>query len=450
MQFNDENILNYIPTELFKYFPNLAYLNIYNASVTTLVEDSFNYCSNWNDINIQQNSISSVPARIASTCYFVQQLYLSYNKIQTIDENAFEGMESLSFLSLSYNEITCIAPLLFQHSLSLHSLDLNYNNIAAIHPATFKDLTLLCQIQLSENQIGYIPNFEFIHTCTAGMSQISMLMSNNPIQAIDPEFLTKYFYSRNSYMGSSIYISFYPNDPSNITTCVDPNIHPNNQMLFNIMAYEWVKFNTSMTRRTSCYSNWNAEMESNSLVTCGSVITPETTTTTAVTSTEYPFTSTTQSGSSSSSNARCYLDWNDRYTCVIRDVQLTITSITTTHIDGFGNDDVTRVYFKNSWLSIVPGIIFDTFPNLDFLSIANCGLNIITDQTFNKCGKLEFLDASNNHIIHVEETSLRNCTSLVSIDLSGNPVDSLGAQLYHLDPVLKKIHLNKEEGLELA
>jgi Leucine-rich repeat (LRR) protein len=163
-----------------------------------------------------------------------------------------------------------------------------------------------------------------------------------------------------------------------------------------------------------------------------------------------PTESTTLSNPSYTGVCRYYLDWHGRYTCVLKDVQLTLASITGTHLEGYENFNVTRVYFVQSELVVVPGILFDTFENLNFLSIQNCGLSVINDKTFNKCGNLANLDASNNEIIHVNDHSLRNCTNLKTIDLTGNPVDYIDSKLFGLGSGFNRVHLHRLEDLELA
>lgn len=103
-----------------------------------------------------------------------------------------------------------------------------------------------------------------------------------------------------------------------------------------------------------------------------------------------------------------------------------------------------------SQLDRIPKVLFEKFPNLNFLYVRNCSLNVINERTFNECGNLEFLDASYNEITHIVETSLRNCTKLKTIDVTGNPIDYLSTKLYDYDPSLKKIHLNRMEDFELA
>lgn len=254
-----------------KFFPSLLTFSAYTASVTTLTENSFNYCSKLNSIYLNGNSISHVPARFAGSCYAVEMLYLNQNKIKSIDEKAFEGLESLRQLSLSNNEITCLSPLLFQNTLGLSYIDLFYNNITALHPAIFKDLTLLQSINLNTNNITYIPNFDLARSGTVNMGSIMINLSENQIIAIDPKFLITLYYSRDSFSGMGPLSLYFYQSNFDAPTCIDKS-NPNNQMLYSISSWNWVQTHVAFKHRTSCYGNWNAEMASNSLVTCGSAV----------------------------------------------------------------------------------------------------------------------------------------------------------------------------------
>jgi Leucine-rich repeat (LRR) protein len=267
--------------------------------------------------------------------------------------------------------------------------------------------------------------------------------------------------------------NFHYNEPVNISTCVDPTVSSNYQKDVYYIGNnsDWALQDEEFQSSTSCYSSFTQDMESDSLAFCPSFTT---TTTSTSTTTEAP--STTSELISSPDEAppsdvifptppstsvpliqcatdkicRYYLDWNQTYVCVLDGAQGTVTSISGTHYLTFTDLDVKRVYFINSFLNLIPKLIFQKFPNLNYLHVSECGLNVINNQTLNECGKLEFLDASHNEINHVDETSLANCTMLKVIDLSGNPIDHVGGLLYKLDPALERIHLKRLDDWILA
>jgi len=138
------------------------------------------------------------------------------------------------------------------------------------------------------------------------------------------------------------------------------------------------------------------------------------------------------------------LDELRRYTCVLEKVDLVLTSIGGVHDAGFSNSDVTRVYFIDSELANVPRAVFDSFANIEFLSVAETHLSVINDNTFEVCGsKLKKLDASKNQITRIYETSLQNCSALEWLDLTGNAVEDLDRNLFQLDPTLQHVIFNR-------
>ena len=255
--------------------------------------------------------------------------------------------------------------------------------------------------------------------------------------------------------GNQIQVSFGPQSLQ-IQTCayVDPNTPNYNGIdLHNIYGYsQWYQQNISYTYQTTCYSNFSPQMADNSLVTCGSKISATTTSTVSPGSGSGSGNGTggANPGSCSSDRiCRYYLDYLNRYTCVLDGVEGVVSSISGTHYLTFTDANVERVYFANSQLSRIPNVLFTKFPNLNFLYVRNVGLGVINDHTFNQCGNLKYLDASYNDIIHIDETSLKNCTKLETIDLTGNPLDYVSTQLYVYDPSLKTVHLHRNADFTL-
>ncbi|KAG5676681.1 hypothetical protein PVAND_006497 [Polypedilum vanderplanki] len=141
---------------------------------------------------------------------------------------------------------------------------------------------------------------------------------------------------------------------------------------------------------------------------------------------------------------RYYIDHNNRYTCIIEDVDKILTSISGSHISPlFTDTNVTQVYLKNSVLTQIPSIIFSKFLNLEFLSITNCSLGGIFD-TIPSCNKLTHLDASFNNIYHLSNTAFKNCKNLKTIDITGNSLKVISREIFDLNQNLNKIILNGE------
>lgn len=434
LDFSDSPIF-FVPTDLFNHLTNVQSFKASSSSITTLHSNAFTNCASLTDIHMSMNTISNVAASIAEQCINLQNLQLPNNKISTIDEDALKGLVNLDFISLGYNQLECLPPYLFQYNKKLESIFLNHNKIKTLHPALFRSLPMIFQINLQNNQVGYLPDLEFDFANWVKLI-LNFYLYENPIMAINPQFLTHWF--NNPHIANKrISMSFTPDSPSSVTTCVTPNNPPSyNQMdMYLLNQWQWQQQDTIYSTQTPCYSNFSPQMADNSLVTCA---------TRSVTSS-----TTTQSSCPSSKTCRYFLDAFKRYTCVLEGVDGVLTSITGTHEQGQSDATVERVFFINSQLRKVPSILFQKFPNFNYLYIRNCGLGIIDDQTFTECGNLQYLDASYNEIIHVRDTSLRNCTKLQRIDLTGNTIDYLSTEVYRYEPNLKVIHLNRIDDLVL-
>jgi Leucine-rich repeat (LRR) protein len=456
MNFDPSRPISFIPTDLFRKLPAINQFTATGARIKTIHSNAFVNCTNLIQIMIAQNPIKSLPASFAEQCFRVSELHMYDNLIETIDEKALKGMVSLMNVYFRNNKITCLPPLLFQDNKGIQNIDFSSNSITALHPLLFQDMTQLYNVQFEMNYISYIPDLDLDHTGTVP-SGFNMMLMDNPIMAINPLFLTHWFYDSNNnnnfYMQRQI--TFQPRSPI-VITCVNENYQypsPYPIDLYTIYGQNWYQQNISYTYSSTCYSSWTPQMADNSLVTCGSKTSTATTTT------------TTQSPGGGGSNGtdiipvipcssykicRYYLDYQNRYTCVIDGADGSVTAIGGIHSSPFTDASVERVYFVNSQLSRIPNVLFQKFPNLNFLYVRNCGMGVINDRTFNECGNLRFLDASHNDIIHIDETSLRNCTHLETIDLTGNPLDYVSTQLYVYDPSLKTVYLNVNSDFTLA
>jgi Leucine-rich repeat (LRR) protein len=451
--------ISFVPTDLFNKLTGITQFTARQASLATITTNAFVNCKHLQYMYFSENPFTTLPASFAEQCFLVKQLDMQWNDLTTIDEKAFKGMYGLEHINFQYNKITCLPPLLFQDNKGLMGVDFSSNYLTALHPLLFQDMTQLYMVSIQNNSISYIPDFDLDHTGTSNQNGFYLMLYDNPIMAIAPLFITHMFYNNTNNNNGNHQISFYPNHQT-VTTCVPADWSSNQNWQgadpFNIYGYSWYQQNISYTYSTPCYSNWSPQMADNSLVTCGTIFTTSTSTTTST---------TTQSPGGGGSNGtdvipsdsctsyricRYYLDYLNRYTCVIDGADGSVTGIGGIHSSPFTDANVERVYFVNSQLSRIPNVLFQKFPNLNFLYVRSCGMGVINDRTFNECGNLKFLDASFNDIIHIDETSLRNCTHLETIDLTGNPLDYVSTQLYVYDPSLKTVHFNRNPDFTLA
>ncbi|XP_070493901.1 leucine-rich repeat-containing protein 15-like [Chironomus tepperi] len=263
--------LYYVPTGLFSIFPNIHSFSMDNVSLNHLVTDAFTNAGNLGSLNIVDNNFPELPASFCSSCINVTSLSMWRNNIVNVSADALKGMKFLNNIMLRENKITCIPPGLFQNTPVLQMIDLASNEITALDRNTFKTLPNLNSIMLSTNKIASIPDLDFTLT---GMSMgLNLMLDNNPVMAIHPQFLTHFYSTRIGY--SSPNINFY-DSYGNLTTCLPKN----NMYTSSISSWSWPMANVSLE---VCYANWTPELELTP-VSCAS--TTISTTTEAATTTE--------------------------------------------------------------------------------------------------------------------------------------------------------------------
>lgn len=264
IQFSTPMVLNFVPTNIFKIFPNTQSVGLFNVSLTNLVSNAFANCGNLISITISQNNFPTLPASFAPTCINVTQLMISYNRIKTFDNEALKGLTFLTMFYASYNNVTCIPPGLFKNTPIIQYIDLGYNQISEIDRTAFTGLANLNSVMLSGNRIVNLPSFDL--TLTGSTMGFSMMIDNNPINSINPTFLGAFFTSR---MGNMISAYLYFMNSQNISSCIPPQ-----SQFSSIGTYNWAVANISLP---TCYANWKSEYAMTP-VTCAPIVTPESTT----------------------------------------------------------------------------------------------------------------------------------------------------------------------------
>ena len=221
-----------------------------DVSLSNLVSNAITNCGFLTNINIMQNNFPDLPASFAP-CINVTNINLMTNNIKNVNVDALKGLTFLTYLGLRDNQITCIPPGLFRNTPVIMSIDLSENQITNFDRLTFKGLPNLNQIMLSSNKIASIPSFDL--TLTGMTMGFMFMLDNNPIMAVNPQFLTNLFSSRSGYM-SMTNINFF-DSYGNITTCFPKN---NMYVTSQISYYNWPTANISLG---DCYANWTPELE---------------------------------------------------------------------------------------------------------------------------------------------------------------------------------------------
>lgn len=271
---NANAAVNYIPTNIFNYFPKIKVMSIDSSQVTTMVTDAFIKCSSLLSLSVTFNNFPLLPDGFAQKCTKVTDLWLQFNHIQTVDANALRGLAQLTSFKLNNNAISCLPDGLFAFSPNLVTVDFSNNFIVNLNSQMFASLTELSYIGFSFNRLCYIPDLALTgsgdpsETFTASFDQ-------NPIYAIHPAFPTNFNLAR-----AGGYMMFQPNAVVALTslclwTAQYQGTDPSN----------WPQANSSFA---PCFENWTPAMDS-APVTCDVAVTtalctPPTTTTSTTTS----------------------------------------------------------------------------------------------------------------------------------------------------------------------
>jgi hypothetical protein len=120
--------MHYIPLEIFKEYPNLMGLRIYDSNFPILKNTLFSE-------NFTQ----------------IRNLYLDSDNIQVIESHAFQHLVNLEWISLNANEIQTLSHQIFRNNFYLIYINLNSNQIKSIHPSLFKHLGNLKYLEFTKN-----------------------------------------------------------------------------------------------------------------------------------------------------------------------------------------------------------------------------------------------------------------------------------------------------------
>ncbi|KAL7028232.1 hypothetical protein ACKWTF_005770 [Chironomus riparius] len=411
IRFNSPLTLEYVPTKLFEIFQNIEIFGLQNVNLMNITSEAFTNCYKLKSLHIDGNKkLTEIPAKFAESCSNLVNLYLPGNAIKVIDKEAFKGLDNLNYLVLTRNELEELQPDIFTLAINLQNLFLDHNRIKFLNSDLFYPLRKLQLLSITNNQIEEV-SLELFRNNPL-LDQI--FFDSNEIVAIEKKFFEEFPGRRENYE-----FRFYNNN------CTNSIISNKVEKIESFDDFE------------VCFKNWNEthqKIQAEEEFSTDNEVISYLSTTTDVSSTYGDFISR---------DCRYFLNENRKYTCVLENVDLVLTMIGGKHYEDQNDENVTHLYFFNSTLSKVPPIVFQKFPNLEFLSIANTQLTIINDQTFDGCGKLTIIDASDNKISKIAETSLRKCKSLKTIDVSGNPIWYIDGEIFSYDPQLKHIILNR-------
>lgn len=410
LRFNSPMTFNSVPTKVFENFPHIQIFGLHSVNLASLSTKAFKNCFKLNSLHVDGNeNLTLLSSSFAEECSNLKNIYMANNGLKTIESDAFKGLENLNYLVLSRNQLTNLPATIFTHTPNLEFLFLDYNQIVNFHADLFFPMRKLQLLSATSNLIEIISLDIFQNKPL--LNQI--FLDNNHIDAIEPEFFDEFPGKLEFYE-----IRFYKNNCTSSALIASKN--PQEDKHFDEEKY------------SICFENWYGLQQVEAEVSTEEILT----------NTLQPMNIDEFTIISFDHNCRFFLNENRKYSCVLENVELVLSSVGGEHLDDFSDLNVTQLFFANSVLSKIPSIIFKKFPNLEFLSIANTQMSIINDQTFSDCNKLRKIDASKNQITKIVSTSLKNCKVLEVIDVSENPIEAVDGEIFHYDPHLKHIILH--------
>lgn len=146
--------LHSVPAEIFDLFRYLNQLQLSEAEIQTIKENTFKNAKSLQDLNLWANKIDVLKTNTFLGCSSLEELGVHYNGLEIIQKGAFNGLPKLSFLDLGYNHIVEINENIFDPLVNLKKILLHHNKIKSINENTFKFNLKLEIITLYDNQLN--------------------------------------------------------------------------------------------------------------------------------------------------------------------------------------------------------------------------------------------------------------------------------------------------------
>uniref|UniRef100_T2MBW6 Chondroadherin-like protein n=1 Tax=Hydra vulgaris TaxID=6087 RepID=T2MBW6_HYDVU len=143
-------------------FPiNATMLNLTENLLTYLPTNIFNNFTKLKTIDLRRNLLDYLPSNLSLEIPSLNVIYLNNNKLREIKESSFDGYDKIITLDLSGNLLENIPPSVFKKCADLLHLNLRANQIDKINDQSFATLEKLRTLSLSENKISFIPPGSF-------------------------------------------------------------------------------------------------------------------------------------------------------------------------------------------------------------------------------------------------------------------------------------------------
>lgn len=146
-----------IPSIICQTFTNVERIELTNARVERIGENSFNDCKNLSHLNLNDNIISSLHEKSFSENSNLWELQISNNLITDIPEDFFANQRRLNFLLMHNNLISDFSDDTFKTLTNLRELRIDFNQLSRLKHSWFLTLGNLQTLGISGNPIDELP-----------------------------------------------------------------------------------------------------------------------------------------------------------------------------------------------------------------------------------------------------------------------------------------------------
>ena len=123
---------NGIPEQFFSNMTQLLILNLHNASITSLSNQSFIFLNNLIKITISRNTIATIHKHAFVGLENIWILNLTYLMIRNLESEPFHGLKSVILLNISHNFISSLLKNTFSGLDNIDTIDIRSNPLTTI------------------------------------------------------------------------------------------------------------------------------------------------------------------------------------------------------------------------------------------------------------------------------------------------------------------------------
>lgn len=154
-----------VPSDLFRQFPDLKYVDVEMTQIKKLYFDNFYNAKEMMYFLASLNGIQQIGREIFVHSKKLKIILLQFNQISYIHPNAFDGLTKLETLMLDYNLLTTLESKMLTSLRNLRKLSISNNKINSIPDDFFAYNENLVSLNFAHNEIAHFDgnNFKTMH-----------------------------------------------------------------------------------------------------------------------------------------------------------------------------------------------------------------------------------------------------------------------------------------------